>query len=232
MHSIALFDVSAVQPLERVAAALETPLGAIDLSFSAGAAHVGGLAQVAFRVGSRARVLVWDLPQLRAELLVVALHPELPPGMAVDGCRAGLWRVRADIDLDECAFGACWAAGRVPSIGGPSSGQMLAALTWRDGHVEVSLGAPDAEGLGAYERAGLGLPVSWRTMVLVEDPPLVVIEEYLPDGLRLRLPGLRAGEVGQMHFAVAWTDAGAQRDAPWFAVDILPGQILSTLGGE
>jgi hypothetical protein len=63
----------------------------------------------------------------------------------------------------------------------------------------------------------------------VDDPSSVVIEEYLRDGLSIRLPELRPAEIAQLHFAVAWADRTRQSDAPWFAVDVPPKRLASII---
>ena len=152
--------------------------------------------------------------------------------MAVQGCVAAVWRIHAKGPIGEWTFDARWAPGSVRAEGGPSSGQGLVASTWYHGPTVVSVGAPDAEGLANYERAGLSLPITWQALVGVDDLSQVFIEEYLPDGLRLRLPELRSGEVGQVHFAVAWADAAAHEDASWFAIDVPPRHLLGLFAHE
>jgi hypothetical protein len=230
MQSVRLFGVRAPRQIAPAKATIESPLGVIELSLAVDAVRVGGLAPDTFEIGAEARVLVWDLPELRAELLITPVTPDLPPGATVAGCVGALWRVQATSAVNTCIFDARRAAGGIRAAGGPASGQALAAFTWDDQRTEVSLGTPDAEGLGRYEHAGLQQPAAWRSLVGVEDPTLVFIEEFLPDGLRVHLPGVGAREVGQTHFAVAWADLTQDDDASWFAVDLLPSQILSALG--
>ena len=229
MENVALFKHHGAEPDEQVAAALDTAVGAIVLSLVANNARVESPADGSFQLRGGARVLAWDRPELHAELLLANLEPELPEGMQIHGAVVGVWRVQAKHDLDECIFDARWASGKVPFEGGPSSGQGLAASTWEDEATVITLGAPDAESLGNNAKAGLPLPESWSATVMVDDSSCVSIEEYLLDGLRLQLPGLRAGELGQVHFAAAWGDAGEDDVAPWYAVDLGPKPLLRLL---
>ena len=229
MKAVQLFDVESAAALKPTAADIVTPLGTIELSLAGGAIRVAGIAPATLRVSTHARVHVWDHPDFRAELLVATINPEVPPSLVVAGCQVGLWRVRAVTEIDRCVFDAVWRAGSTPAEGGPSSGQGLAALTWSVGRLEVSLGAWDAEAMAWNARAGFSLPTAWRAVIDVDDPSNVIIEEYLNDGLRLRLPGLCPGELGQVHFAAAWADTAAQSSAAWFAVDLSAGQILTVL---
>jgi hypothetical protein len=211
------------------AAYFDTPFGAINLSFASGQNAAITEAPPTLRSFPDAQLFSWSSAQLNADLLLVALAPELPPAMEVAHCHAAVWCVRAHTDLDACTFEARWAPTASPPDGGPSSGQFLNALTWSDDSTEVSLGAPDAEGLLGYQRAGIGLPTAWRELLSAEDPASVSIEDYLADGLRLRLPRLRPHETATMHFVVAWADAVKDEDAPWFAVDLAPAVIRSCL---
>jgi hypothetical protein len=207
----------------------DTPFGKIDLSLLASPNSGRTEASPARRALRGAELVSWSAAHVDADLLLLALQPELPAGLAVTHCHAAVWRVRAHTSVDACTFEARWARTASPPDGGPSSGQFLNALTWSDDLTELSLGAPDAEGLVSYERAGIGLPAAWAGLLSVDDPASVSIEDYLSDGLRLRLPGLQPHESATIHFAVAWADAAANEDAPWFAVDIGPPVIRSCL---
>lgn len=199
---------------------LETPFGAIVLSLVASSGEIAPDTKPTLRSLPDGQLVSWSSPLLTAELLLVALQPELPEGMQVSASHAAVWRVQARAVIEGLTFEARWAPSAHPPNGGPSSGQALNAITWSDESTELSLGAPDAEGLLRYKSAGVGLPGTWRTLLDVNDPSNVRIEDYLSDGLRLRLPGLQEFEIGHTHFAVAWADADKQEDAPWFAVDL------------
>ncbi len=221
-----LFEFPTTPVAEPLEAAIETPLGVIDLRFDAGHSGAGGIADATRRRSPHAHVLVWDLPTAHAELLLTDLPTDWMADMTATRCVAGLWRVRPLVGIDECVFSARWRGGRTPPNWDSASGQDLAALHRDDGETVVTLGAPDASGLvwqpeGNYRHH----PVAWQTL-LAGDVHSIVIEEYLDDGIRLRLPAVRAGEVGQVHFAVAWADAATNYYAPSYCVDASASYIL------
>lgn len=219
MREIELFKVGAPRATPSRAAAFQTPLGAIDLSVSADGIRCGDLAPLVYNVATHAHVLVWDAPALRAELLLAPLPADLPEGETVEAGEAAVWRVRATEPVLACAFEARWRDGRAPAAGGVDGGEGLVALTWEHEGLELSLGAPNAESLAFHERAGTIMPEAWHTLMAVDDPSSVFIEEYSPDGLRLQLPGLRAGEVAQLHMAVAWAER-TEEPSTWRAVNV------------
>ncbi len=210
---------------DALAAAIDTPLGVIDLRFDAVDSGVGGVAEATRRVAPHAHVLVWELPTVYAELLLTDLPVDWMTDMTATRCIAGLWRVQPVVGIDGCVFSARWRDGRTPRNRDSASGEDLAGLTWDDGETAVTLGAPDASGLRWQPKEGYTHPVAWRTL-LAGDVHTIQIEEYLDDGIRLRLPAVRAGEVAQAHFAVAWADAATSYYAPWYFVDASAGYIL------
>jgi len=225
MRTIELFDRRHAIATPSRTAALDTPLGAIDLVLATEGATVGGVAPSSYVVARDVGILLWETSLLRAELLLAPIVADVPKYMKIDGGQTAVWRIRAAVALRTITFEARWRGGNAPLDGGPSSGQGLVALTWHHEHLELSLGAPDAETLAGQERAGMQMPRAWHALIDTNDPSAVVIEEYLRDGFRLQLPALEAGEVAQLHFAVAWADAANQSDAPWFAVNLSPARL-------
>lgn len=226
--TVELFSVAGRERIA-LAAELPTPLGTIALSFRSGDAFVGSPPDEAWSVGPDAGVLAWNRAEFRAELLLGPATARLPAGMTVSGCRVGVWRVRAKTNLPDCEFPALWTPGRSPASGGPESGQGLVAQTWSDGALNVSLGTSDAEWLARCE-PGWEMPESWAELVGAGDPTDVVIEDYRDNGLSIRLPGLAAGEGGQVHFVTAWAPTEPDDHSTWFAVDLTPRQAVEALG--
>lgn len=199
-----------------------SPLGTLALEARAGATTFAGVPHAELSDDTGRRLLIWDAPPVRAELLVRPVMPELPAGMRVDGCVAAVWRVGADADgAGEVVFRCAWVDGKAPAPGGPSSGQALAAQTWANAAWTVCVGTPDAEGvLWTWRNDGVSLPAAWRARVDVADPALVMIEEMDDAGITVRLPPLAAGETGQTHFVVAWARTAPDDVSAWFAADI------------
>lgn len=228
---VELFRVSGTKPAAPGIAALPTPFGDIGLAVEVGGKIIGDRADVSCTIPNGSRVLVWTNELLRAELLLGAVAADLPAGMAVSACHLAVWRLHARVDIPSCRFIATWSAARSPAFGGPDSGQGLAAQSWNNGETTVSLGTADAEWLA---RCGpeWELPASWSSLMSADDPSGVTIEEYRPDGLALDLPGLTAGEGGQIHFFVAWAPTRNEDSATWYAVDHNPQRVAAMLGAE
>ena len=212
-------------------AALQTPFGTIDLTVEFSDKIVGHRADESWEIPSGSRVLVWTNECLRAELLLGAVDVDLPPGMAVSGCHAAVWRLRARAEISSCRFIAAWTA-HLTASGGPDSGEGLAAQSWDDGETTVTLGTADADWLERCGPAWKTFPASWSSLLNVDDPSNVIIEDYLPDGLALDLPELTAGEGGQIHFVVAWAPTWNEDSATWYAVDLSPQRIAAMLGAD
>jgi hypothetical protein len=103
-----------------------TPLGRLDLELQVGGVTVAPTAT--FTAGSRS-VTVWSAP-VRFELLLTCAPISLPPGMAVAGALAAVWRV----DSAQSAIIRCrWASDATWSEVGSETGENLDAQTWTDG---------------------------------------------------------------------------------------------------
>jgi hypothetical protein len=197
-----------------------TPFGRLDLSARAGQKQIGGAPKSLGSLEPDGHILSWLVPEFDAELVIAPLPTQLPPTMTVTASRVAIWRILALADVGPLVFSARWAPDAMVPSGGPDSGQALNALTWGTESIELSLGAPDAEGLIRYEETGVQFPQSWRSLLETDDLTTVHVEDYFADGLSIRLPSLRRGETAHMHFAVAWTDAPTDDAASWFAVDV------------
>jgi len=197
-----------------------TPFGRLDFSFQAGLVRAGGAPETVRSATPDGRILGWLFPEFDAQLLLAPLSSQLPPGMTVTASLVAVWRILALAEIGPCVFEATWAPAVNLPDGGPDSGQALNALTWGNESVELSLGAPDAEGLVRYDKVGVQLPRSWRTLLQTQDLTTIHIEDYFANGLRVRLPSLIRGETAHMHFAVAWADPPTGDPASWFAVDV------------
>jgi hypothetical protein len=183
------------------ATAVETPLGAFSVLASVDGHELRPEAAMAFTSGSGARLWVWDGGVFRGELLRVRVRATLPPGMAVAGWEAAMWRLRATERPAECEVACRWAELPGGAPGSPNGGENLEAQSWSDGQWQVQVGLPD-----------LGERV-----------------EYLPDGFAVRAP-LERAESFAAHFVVAWSPDRPGDDSAWFAVDCTPAQILAGVG--
>ena len=224
---------------------VSTPLGSLGFEAIVDGVSVCDLMpSVLSRTPVGGRLFHWETDLFRADFLLTPLAPSLPKGMQVDGCWAGVWRVKAAADANALEFRCEWEPGYTWTEGGPSSGEWLDAQTWDDGKVQVTVGTQDPEALASRATRGDLLPTRWaKTLgwpalsadeIKVSDPVA-----YTPQGFRLSLPDLRRGELCQVHFIAAWSPAPptpeeAQNDSfyvsPWYAVDQTSALVLSGSG--
>jgi hypothetical protein len=208
-------------------AGIETPLGLLRLTTNLDDLSISGVPHAALS-SSDVTLAAWTYSSAIAELLYYRPSLSGRSGPPVSDCIAALWRIQALTPHSQCVFeGRLESPHTIPSAT-PDTGQMLAAVAWNLPDLEVLLGAPDAEGLHQYKNTPLGLPAAWRTLIDVDDSSMVFIEDFLSDGLRLRLPGLAPGEVAQAHFVVAWAPENDDA-AAWLAVDQSPQELFRDL---
>jgi hypothetical protein len=130
-----------------------TPLGLLELELVVGGVTV--VPTATFTEGDRS-VTVWCAP-VWFEVLLTRAPISLPPGMAVAGAMAAVWRV----DVTQSAVIKCqWASGATWSEVGPETGENLDAQSWTDGRTKVTVGLPDYETATTYRREGFEVAIS------------------------------------------------------------------------
>lgn len=144
-----------VVAVDRASLGFATPLGRLELTLEVAGRVVPP--EATFAAGERS-VAVWAAP-VAFELL--RTHPLilLPPGMAIDGAAAAVWRAGLTPWPGPIIIRCVWTAGASWSDGGPESGENLDALTWTDGSTKVSVGLPDFGGATTYRRDGFEVAV-------------------------------------------------------------------------
>jgi hypothetical protein len=182
----------------------------------------------AFRAGEAATVFTWDAPTAHAELLIGALPAREPGWPPVDGCVAGVWRVRANRAVRTVNLACRWAPGARWTDVEPDSGQHFDAQTWTSGSTRVTVGTLDGEALELAARRGFA-PAHWidRLEWGAADPHDPVL--YERDGFDVILLPLAPGEQFQAHFVVAWTASNPEEIATWFVANKTPEQLARLL---
>jgi hypothetical protein len=210
--------------VETIPAAVASPFGVFRTRSVADGAVVNIEQGTARRLASEAVLNTFRNSRLEAQLLFGAVNPQLPRGMAVQGCRAAVWRVRAVVSLRQLVFESWWQEPALDADGGPDTGEGLDALTWLTPAGAVSLGTEDGEFLKYRALAGEAMPHS-----LVPQLDVSTIE-YLPHGLRVPLQEVPAGSVVQVQFVVAWADSYTNESpSTWFAVEQRPTDLVRQL---
>lgn len=209
---------------------IETPLGSFELELRVAGVLASTAVEASQACCGETRLFSWNTQGHSAELFLCSVKPQLPPGMHVTACCAALWRVRAEGGSPaEFAFSCRWSPGSKQERGAPCSGQGLEAVEWTANRTCLTLGTLDAETFASFGRGVEGFPKRWlkeRWNVWPEDLELV---QYCSDGLLVSPPPIAVGEVVQVQFVAAWSPAPDTQSATWFAVDLPPDQILSSL---
>ena len=162
--------------------------------------------------------------------MVCRPHLDLPSGMNVTDCHAAVWRIRAEKrPVTEYALTCRLEAPAGQQPGSPCSGQGLEAQEWSDGKINMTIGTQDAWAMVMYRNNGGILPDRWVQDLSGNRPEEVNLVEYANEGFILRPPGLQPGEIAQIQFVVAWAFEPGGEIANWYAVDLPPANIISTL---
>ena len=197
-HALELFPLTAALA-PAAPPAVDTPLGRLGLHLVTDAGPVAPDATFA-TAGGRAACVWAEAAPARVELVLAEPALALPPGVAVAGAVAAVWRMRATGSGETTVRLRCdWAEGATWTAGGPDGGENLDAQTWTDGRTKVTVGLPDLGGATAYRRDGFEVAVAVG-------------------------PG---GAVFQTHFACAWGPDVPDDAATWFAADLTPAQALA-----
>lgn len=148
-------------------------------------------------------------------LTATPVTPELPSGMAVDGCVGVVLECYAVAELYGLRFECEWAEDS-PSSMSPASGEWLDAQEWSNDKHVVVIGTED------FDRVRQRL----RPEVVLGEFPRPYFVEYKDDGLAITVEEVPAATALSLHFVVAWNQLPEPKEcSSWFAVDI-PHQIL------
>ena len=133
--------------------------------------------------------------------------------MSVSNVEAVVFTTQPDRDLRSLIFECLFDT--PPCKGGAESGEWLDAQSWEDAKHKVMIGTEDFEVLRGR------LP----HIALKENPYPI---DYLPNGLRVNIPSIKAGDKVSLHFVLAWNQL-PELDvcATWDAVNIPHGVLLS-----
>jgi hypothetical protein len=200
-----------------------TPLGSICLSLNTNTLDTNKVAVTnTFCLPGGGYILCWDTEFIDAELMIIPFMPRLPDDMKIDGGYAAVWRVRCKVNEVNCSFSAEWEEGYVWDDGGAESGQYLESQAWENKDIKVSLGTEDGEALIIRSEKNYFMPVTYN-----ENTNPYTIVQYFDKGLKVPINNLRANEICQIHFVIAWSKNIQYDTSTWYAVDVLPSDLLS-----
>jgi hypothetical protein len=219
------------QPISgKMSPVLRTPLGTfrLDLQIAGMPLHSDDVQVYSLLHGPQLFVSTTNL--VSAALLLTPVHPELPKGKQVTASYAAVWRIQVERSLADYAFSCRWTPESRRRPGSPCSGQGLEAQIWSDGQTSLTLGTQNLWAMLAYRGSSRAVPPRWMEAAWSSRPEEVSFAKYLPDGFVVTPPELEAGEMGQIHFVIAWAPEPEGDTACWFAVDLSPSEVLSGIG--
>lgn len=148
-------------------------------------------------------------PAARLLLTTIPITPELPSGMAVDGC-VGVVLTSSPAALYGLRFECSWT-GESPTPMSPATGEWLDAQEWSNEKHVVMIGTEDSEKL----RPRLGPNVVFGEF---PDPYFV---EYNDSGLVIKIDEVPETTALSLHYVVAWNRLPEPQDCScWYAVDV------------
>lgn len=143
---------------------------------------------------------------LDASIIISDINPVLPKGMAVEGCVAALFTLRAATEIKGLQFSCTWDESQLQ--GSACSGEGLDAWEWEsDGHI-VIVGTEDGDRL--FSRLKLGKSSQDSYPVTLRKNSIAIGLEYYPANTELTL-----------HFLIS-TNRFPEKNVNscWFAVDV------------
>lgn len=137
-------------------------------------------------------------------------QPKLPKGMSVERCRAVLVRLIHPNAQFRLQLRAALSS---EAVGKPCTGQCLEAMEWDSQGSLLIIGTEDADALH-HRMPRLGVTLD------------LIVAEYTPRGIELRLSGTTRDVPSTFHLIIAENPSPEPvPDSAWFAVDV-PHQSL------
>lgn len=198
---------------------MDTPLGTVFSECEIGGTVLSvETAQKYASSDASQKLLSWENEKYKVEILLnrPELHPELLS--ALTDCQVFTWRVLAHQDIFSLSFWSRLLMNK-PLEGGADSGEYLEAQTWNDEKNRISLGTHDSAYL--YQRAEKNDRLPNRFLEFGDQWNALNFVSMLPDGLKVTLPNVKAGDEIQMHFVAAWSPFDEKNCHTWLAVGCL-----------
>lgn len=198
-----------------------TPLGKIQFDCSFDQKSLSKIhPQTALTINSKSFLLSWLFQECHIEFLHVYFTPNLPLGMHVEKCFAGVWRIKNLHDNNAFTFKCSLNS---PIEASPEPGEGLFAISFEDQHTKLTIGAEDEEKLITRSNKKNWLPLHFKETLQPENL------RYLKQGIEIELPNCRQNEFLQIHFVVAWASKADKELSTWYAVDQSMENILLPL---
>lgn len=163
-------------------------------------------------------IFSWHFDDCILEFLKLKFTPKLPPGLNVDDCMCGLWRINALQDIHDSLTFSCNLQTAIN--GSPEPGEGLECQSFENGDFKLSIGTEDQEKLLNRMRLQDWFPIRFQS----EKNKIRL--NCFPSGMRITLPNLLQNERAQIQFIVAWTSTKDQEVSTWYAVDQSAKKLL------
>jgi len=222
-----LFAPDTFEPRRVPAPAVQTPLGVVELGCTVGETPLSSLAtEAATGTTPDGQLLLWESPDLRAELQLTPMPAESAPDES--GCVLAVWRIRALATTPPVTFSIGWSIGASWVDGGGDTGECLEALSYWDARVamggdtsatvEVTFGTTAGECFAGA--VGEWWPERWTWKVFGCDyMDCSDLIRYGTHHLAVPLPAFESGEQATVRFAVAWGSPEPMATSPRMRID-------------
>ncbi|OMF15257.1 hypothetical protein BK131_10240 [Paenibacillus amylolyticus] len=209
---------------ESVVPKIQTPFGQLITNIQWRQENIQEFAVNTRLLKNDSYIILYETRDITAELLVTKPEPNLPDGATIDDCRSLMWRCQAKKSLEQILFTLKWEIPFNWTQSAPDSGENLDAISFYDDSYVLTVGTEDGETLVRRAKQN-----HWMAKSIADLEAFHLIR-YLEDGLQVEIPRIQVGEQLQIHFNVAWGESTDYNVGPWFAVDMLPEQIMAKSG--
>lgn len=171
-------------------------------------------------------IAIWEDNLIHAELLKTKHNPFLPSQMKVTYSWAYLWRVKPKKNLSPLVFECFLNPKQLLLDKDIETGEGLFSKSFSFGEEYIYIGTEDEDSLFQRAYANDNLPNRYVKEKKIDYNGHSLIESS-EMGIKVHLPPLKAGELGQIQFVIS---GGIDSIANWFAVDAKPRDILLQAG--
>ena len=198
---------------------IKTPLGDLffDCEFSGKSLRSIKSSKIE-AIDPQTTIFSWQLDDCILEFLKLKFTPKLPPGLNVDDCMCGLWRINALQDIHDSFSFSCNLQTDIE--GSPEPGEGLECQSFENGDFKLSIGTEDQDNLSNRMRSQDWLPLRFQS----EENEIGL--ECFSKGMRITLPNLLQNERAQVQFIIAWASTKEQEVSTWYAVDQSAKKLL------
>ena len=208
---------------------ITTPLGDVEPRVVAGTLDTRASKCRAHIISHDRHVSSWSCDEVTIEILTSRL-PQNPDAPGVTETWAVIIRLVSTVDVSALDYGLNWIDPTDLPEAGIDCGQYRYARVWSTDHIRLVIGTDDDQALQLRSIAMDLVPASWAP--IIEDWRTFNLYAVLDNnGVTFRAPAVPAGQIVQLHFAIAWTDDLENGWAATLATDLSDDQLTALING-